>query len=166
MRRGEQADATHHEGDCLLSTACIDAESSAATPRARAERRAALAAVASEWALEDIEDVRRYVGQVVVRHFGGAAPDQIEETIAEGIAIVLELHGKWRPADCESFAKLCSTYLLLRLIDFWRRDMRQRNICRRNGRSGEYVYSGVTSLSVLAESGMELAAAADVRVGD
>jgi hypothetical protein len=122
--------------------------------------------VSSGWGLEDIEDVRRYVAQVVRRRWAQLGPSEMEEAVQEGIAIVYRLHAEWRPADCASFANLCSTYLPLRLTDWWRRDMRQRLICRRNGRSGAYHHSPVSSLNAMSERGFELAAAGDGRLGE
>jgi DNA-directed RNA polymerase specialized sigma subunit len=107
--------------------------------------------------LVDIRDVRGYVARVVERKFSETPASEREELVSEGVALLYALHGKWEPERCASFSDFASTYLPLRLIDYWRREMRQRNIARRNGTDQRYVYSGVSSLDQLSEAGMELA---------
>jgi|GEM_PF-4734787 len=103
--------------------------------------------VSTAWGLEDIKDVRRYVAGVVkVRMASHIEAGDEDEAIAAGIEIVYRLHSKWDPKRCASFRDFVSTYLALRLIDWWRQEMRQRNICRRNGKTQEYIYTGVASL--------------------
>lgn len=117
-----------------------------------------------EWCLEDIDDVQRYVATVVRRKFSHhLETGELSEALAEGICIVHELHERWDQERCRSFSAFCSTYLPLRLIDWWRREMRQRNVCRRNGHNGSYTFSGVTSLDAMVERGTEPAAACDGR---
>jgi hypothetical protein len=109
--------------------------------------------------LVDIRDVRGYVARVVERKFSETPGASREELISEGVAYLYELHAKWDPERCESFADFASTYLPLRLIDYWRKEMRQMNVARRNGDDQSYKYSGrAESLQQMAESGQDLPA--------
>lgn len=63
---------------------------------------------------------------------------------AEGVVLLYELHNYWKPEKCASFYSFCVMYLPLRLIKWWRREMRQRNLAHYTG-SG-YVYHGRVSL--------------------
>jgi hypothetical protein len=95
-------------------------------------------------ALEDVADVRQYVGKIVARRYGKLSPDEQDEVSAEAVAIVYALHAKWDRARCPSFANFCSTYVPLRLTDWWRQEMRRKNGSRR-GDDGEYVWAEVLS---------------------
>ena len=104
-----------------------------------------------ERGIEDITDIRQYVGRIVGRKFSRLAEAEKDELAQQGVLIVLELHRRWDPRRCKSFAAFCSTYVHRRLIDHWRQEMRRKNGSRRNGKTGEYSYAEVVSLDALAE---------------
>lgn len=70
--------------------------------------------------LEDVEDVPTYVGAIVRNRFASLPETMRDEACLEGVCIVYELHKRWKPEKCASFRDYLSTYLALRLIDWWR----------------------------------------------
>lgn len=109
-------------------------------------------------ALEDIRDVEGFAAAVVYRSLGkrGMLRHELEEAVTEGVAIIYALHKEaWKRELCESFYTYCTRYVELRLIDWWRRDQRQRNLSHRRGdwktaSDGErYIYHGRVSLEEL-----------------
>lgn len=96
-------------------------------------------------ALEDIRNVESFSATVVRRSIAKRmTQDEIEEAIAEGVALLYQLHETWDPERCESFYDFCTTYLQFRLISWWRKEARQRGLANRNG--GGYTYHHRISL--------------------
>lgn len=96
--------------------------------------------------LEDIEDIRQYVGGIIARRWGTLPFEQQDELALEAIAILYELHrNQWRPRDCRSFRVYCTEYLPRRLIDHWRKEMRRTS----GYNKGDGSYETVTSLDAL-----------------
>lgn len=89
--------------------------------------------------LEDVQDVERFAATVARRLLQRAPEDEVQEAAAEGVALLYELHGVWDPERCASFYRYCTTYLQLRLIDWWRKESRQRNLAHRSGDGYEYM---------------------------
>lgn len=103
----------------------------------------------SDVALEDIRAVRGFSAAVVRRLHVNLTEEEREEAIGEGVALLYELHGRWDRARCESFYAFCTTYLPLRLIDWWRKEARQANLAHRASDGKGYVYHARISLDDL-----------------
>ena len=101
--------------------------------------------------LEDIRAVRGFAAAVVRRMQGKAIDHEIEEMINEAVALLYELHERWDPERCESFYAFCTTYLPLRLIQWWRREARQALLAHRGPGGKGYVYLGRVSLDEMAD---------------
>lgn len=72
------------------------------------------------WAIEDVADLRTYTASIVRERFAQLPESMKEEARQEAICLAFELHKKWDKERCESFKDFLSTYLYLRLIDWWR----------------------------------------------
>jgi hypothetical protein len=103
--------------------------------------------------LGDIEDVPAFVVMIVRQRFKWPAPGEngngngrlpaehadpselveLDEVIAEGIAQTYDLYRRWKPERCERFSAYVLAKLPLRLIDWWRQQIRQ---------SGHGLYDG------------------------
>lgn len=76
--------------------------------------------------LEDVADITTYCASIVRERWHRLPDDLREELELEAVCIAYELHrNKWRPDDCASFRAYLSTYLPLRLVDWWRTHRRQ-----------------------------------------
>lgn len=75
---------------------------------------------ATGWELEDVEDIRTYSAAIVRNKFPQLPEQMRDEARQEAICLVYELHKKWKPEKCPSFRDYLSTYLYLRLVDWWR----------------------------------------------
>ena len=99
--------------------------------------------------IEDVRDPRGFSAAVVRRLSIRLTEAEQEEAVSEGVVLLYELHGRWDPERCASFYAFCTTYLPLRLIDWWRKEMRQANLAHRAPDGKGYVYHGRVSLDEL-----------------
>src|SRR5207237_1220066 len=88
-------------------------------------------------ALGDVRDVATFVAWQVER-LNASIPDQfrvdeLEEAIDEGVVLAYELYAEWDPAKCQRFSAYLLTYLNRRMINWYRKQLRQ---------SGHGSYSG------------------------
>lgn len=105
--------------------------------------------------LEDIDDVWGYVSEYVYRRFSQLPPNEIEEYIAEGLAITFRLHAEsWRREQTPSFRLYLSTYLWNRLRDYRRKQVVQSGEAHWTNHRVRWI--GRESLDQMAEAGHEL----------
>ena len=99
----------------------------------------------------DVRDVEAFAAWQVRRTLlagdrYGFTPSDLPDAYAEGVILVIELHGDWDAERCESFSAFLLTYLPKRLISWWRRELRQSGRGIWSGKTGE---SGIRSLERL-----------------
>jgi hypothetical protein len=99
-------------------------------------------------ALEDVDDVERFVRWRVEKLFGTGSvlASEIEEAVNEGITIMYELHAIWDPERCPRFSAFCLSLLPRRLISWHRRALRQSGRGTFNSSKGTYTYRQILSL--------------------
>lgn len=115
--------------------------------------------------LEDIENIEAWVRWQVGRFMskGNGTQDQFEDLCSEGIVILYELHKRWEPAKSRgSFAAHAKEQFPLRLIDWYRKELRQsgrghvpqqwvKGGGKGTGKRGKIQYHGMVSLSATEE---------------
>lgn len=92
-------------------------------------------------ALEDVVDIEAFVHWQTGR-LGFNEP----EAVAEGVALVFELHKDWDPKRCPRFSAYLLTYLPKRLISWHRRELRQSGRGSWSGSRNAYSYRQVVPL--------------------
>lgn len=71
--------------------------------------------------LEDVEDITTYCAAVVRDRWYRLPRSMHDDVVQEAVLIAYSLHAnEWNPERCASFRDYLSTYLDLRLKDWWR----------------------------------------------
>jgi DNA-directed RNA polymerase specialized sigma24 family protein len=105
--------------------------------------------VAAKVSLEDVADVSGYARWAAERTFsnnGRMTGDELEEAVGQAVLLIYEVHAAWDRTKCASFSAYLITMLPKRLIDWWRRDLRQSGRGRFSAQANEYTYHGMVSL--------------------
>ena len=123
-------------------------------------------------ALEDVRDVRefaRWRANIALGKNGHMTDDQRDMAAEEALVLIYELYAEWDPARCARFSAFLISYLDRKLIDWWRRELRQSGRGSWNGSTASYKYHGTISLDddrAFGRAGGEGDYASDTDAGD
>lgn len=95
--------------------------------------------------LEDIPDVEGFVRWRVSKLDRNFTEQERADAVAEGMALIYELREHWDPERCPRFSAYALTYLQCRLLDWWRRELRQSGKGTYSSEGG-YEYRGTVPL--------------------